>query len=155
MTGMRTISHIAMEVRDLETSLPFYRDLLGVRVVLDREEGFISPAADPPIELDDVPVRLVQVHRPDPAVLWLGLGSGPGLHGRGDHTAAEALHPVEVRRDVVDPEADVVEALLAQFGRSARRDHTQVLVQDHEPGLPAVGPSPIDGPSRQLDQRLS
>jgi catechol 2,3-dioxygenase-like lactoylglutathione lyase family enzyme len=32
------VSHIAITVRDLERSVPFYRDVLGMRVVDDREE---------------------------------------------------------------------------------------------------------------------
>jgi catechol 2,3-dioxygenase-like lactoylglutathione lyase family enzyme len=32
---MRNVSHIAIGVRDMEKSLRFYRDLLGLRVVLD------------------------------------------------------------------------------------------------------------------------
>jgi catechol 2,3-dioxygenase-like lactoylglutathione lyase family enzyme len=31
--------------------LPFYRDLLGMRVVVDREERFFNPSTDPPTEL--------------------------------------------------------------------------------------------------------
>jgi len=32
---MRGVSHVAVGVRDMEKSLPFYRDLLGLRVVMD------------------------------------------------------------------------------------------------------------------------
>jgi catechol 2,3-dioxygenase-like lactoylglutathione lyase family enzyme len=32
---MRGVSHVAIGVRDMEKALPFYRDLLGLRVVLD------------------------------------------------------------------------------------------------------------------------
>ena len=35
---MRGISHIAIGVRDMEKSLPFYRDVLGLRVVEDEVE---------------------------------------------------------------------------------------------------------------------
>ncbi len=35
---MRGISHVAIGVSDMERSLRFYRDLLGLRVALDKEE---------------------------------------------------------------------------------------------------------------------
>lgn len=50
MTALRAVSHIAIGVRDIDAVLPFYRDLLGMRVVVDRRERFGDPAADPPAE---------------------------------------------------------------------------------------------------------
>lgn len=35
---MRAISHVAIGVSDMNRSLPFYRDLLGLKVSLDTEE---------------------------------------------------------------------------------------------------------------------
>ena len=35
---MRAISHVAIGVSDMKRSLPFYRDLLGLKVSLDTEE---------------------------------------------------------------------------------------------------------------------
>ena len=35
---MRGISHVAIGVADMERSLHFYRDLLGLTVTLDKEE---------------------------------------------------------------------------------------------------------------------
>jgi len=36
---MRSISHVAIGVSDIDRSLPFYRDVLGLRVTLDAWEG--------------------------------------------------------------------------------------------------------------------
>ncbi|MGA2410258.1 MAG: VOC family protein, partial [Candidatus Binataceae bacterium] len=36
---MRAVSHIAIGVRDMERSLAFYRDLLGLRVTTDAMEN--------------------------------------------------------------------------------------------------------------------
>jgi catechol 2,3-dioxygenase-like lactoylglutathione lyase family enzyme len=47
---IRAVSHLAIGVRDVDAALPFYRDLLGLRVVVDREERFVDPSADPPAE---------------------------------------------------------------------------------------------------------
>jgi catechol 2,3-dioxygenase-like lactoylglutathione lyase family enzyme len=40
MRRIRAVSHIAIGVRDLDRVLPFYRDLLGLRVVVDHDEHF-------------------------------------------------------------------------------------------------------------------
>ncbi len=38
--GIRAISHVAVGVRDLDRSLRFYRDVLGLPVAADQEESF-------------------------------------------------------------------------------------------------------------------
>jgi catechol 2,3-dioxygenase-like lactoylglutathione lyase family enzyme len=48
--GIRAVSHIGIGLRDLEAALPFYRDLLGMSVIIDEEERFHDPATDPPVE---------------------------------------------------------------------------------------------------------
>jgi catechol 2,3-dioxygenase-like lactoylglutathione lyase family enzyme len=48
---IRAVSHLAIGVRDLDAALPFYRDLLGMRVVVDRVERFQNPSTDPPADL--------------------------------------------------------------------------------------------------------
>ena len=37
--AVRGISHVAVGVSDMDTSLGFYRDIIGLRVTLDAEEG--------------------------------------------------------------------------------------------------------------------
>lgn len=46
---MRAISHVAIGVSDMQRSLPFYRDLLGLKVSLDTEETikFSSKSGEP------------------------------------------------------------------------------------------------------------
>lgn len=36
-------SHLSVQVRDIEKALPFYRDLLGLTVSVDREQSFSAP----------------------------------------------------------------------------------------------------------------
>jgi len=38
--GVRAVSHVAVGVRSMERSLPFYRDVLGLPVAADQEESF-------------------------------------------------------------------------------------------------------------------
>ena len=42
---MRALSHVAIGVSDMERSLPFYRDLLGLRVTLDTAQNIGGFAA--------------------------------------------------------------------------------------------------------------
>jgi catechol 2,3-dioxygenase-like lactoylglutathione lyase family enzyme len=47
---MRSISHVAIGVSNMDKSLPFYRDVLGLKVTLDTEEnvgGFPALFRDP------------------------------------------------------------------------------------------------------------
>ncbi len=39
---VKTFSHVAVGVRDMERSLPFYRDVLGLEVVFDQTETITS-----------------------------------------------------------------------------------------------------------------
>jgi len=39
-------SHLSVQVRDIEKVLPFYRDLLGLTVSIDREHSFSAPGRD-------------------------------------------------------------------------------------------------------------
>lgn len=42
---IRAVSHIAVGVTDMDAALVFYRDVLGLHVTLDVEEGAFDPAA--------------------------------------------------------------------------------------------------------------
>lgn len=43
--SVRSMSHVAVGVTDMDASLDFYRDVLGLRVTLDTVEGAFDPAA--------------------------------------------------------------------------------------------------------------
>jgi catechol 2,3-dioxygenase-like lactoylglutathione lyase family enzyme len=47
---IRAVSHIAIGVRDIDRVLPFYRDLLGLRVVVDHVETYNDFWNDPPTD---------------------------------------------------------------------------------------------------------
>jgi catechol 2,3-dioxygenase-like lactoylglutathione lyase family enzyme len=48
--SIRAVSHIAIGVHDVERVLPFYRDLLGLRLVVDHVEAWKDIWGDPPID---------------------------------------------------------------------------------------------------------
>ena len=60
---IRTVRHAAIVVTDMDNTLTFYRDLLGLEVVLDREQAgeFFSKL----LGLADVRMRVVMLEAPD------------------------------------------------------------------------------------------
>jgi catechol 2,3-dioxygenase-like lactoylglutathione lyase family enzyme len=68
---VRAVSHIAVGIRDLEAALPFYRDLLGLQIVVDREERFRDPSTQPAIEVVRRAVYLRWAHGPDTSFVVL------------------------------------------------------------------------------------
>ncbi|MEZ4334390.1 MAG: VOC family protein [Myxococcota bacterium] len=54
---IRNVSHIAVGVRDMDRSLAFYRDVLGLHVSLDAIEELPSIAGAPPIRRRGVYLR--------------------------------------------------------------------------------------------------
>ena len=65
--AIRAVSHIGIGLRDLEAALPFYRDLLGMSVIIDEEERFHDPATDPPVERVRRAVFFVGPRAPKPS----------------------------------------------------------------------------------------
>lgn len=54
---IQNVSHIAVGVRDMDRSLPFYRDVLGLHVSLDAIEELPSIAGAPPLKRRGVYLR--------------------------------------------------------------------------------------------------
>lgn len=155
MTRIRAVSHIALGVPDMEATLPFYRDLLGLRVVVDRHESFVDPSTDPPIERTRRAVYLRWSEGDDTQFVVLD----QQLSGRAAGAPAElfglGLHHVAFWVDDLDP---LVAAVPAVGGR--------VVAPPVESGGPSYAEPPgsrvrtvyLEDPAGnviQLDQRLS
>jgi catechol 2,3-dioxygenase-like lactoylglutathione lyase family enzyme len=69
--AVRASSHVAIGVHDMERALRFYRDLLGLRVTIDREERFVNASSDPPTERRRRAVYLRWAYGPDDAFVVL------------------------------------------------------------------------------------
>lgn len=115
MTGLRAVSHIAIGVRDLETSLPFYRDLLGMRVVVDREERFISPATDPRTEVARRAVYLRWADGEDTQFVVLDQHLGAPAQGQPAKLFQMGLHHVGFWVDDVSPYIDAAAVSAAMW----------------------------------------
>ncbi|MCU1456450.1 MAG: Glyoxalase/bleomycin resistance protein/dioxygenase [Actinomycetia bacterium] len=55
--GIEAVSHIAVGVRDMEPSLAFYRDVLGMHVTADKVEEFSQGSGQPPAQRRAVYLR--------------------------------------------------------------------------------------------------
>jgi catechol 2,3-dioxygenase-like lactoylglutathione lyase family enzyme len=69
--AVRATSHVAIGVHDMDRALRFYRDLLGLRVAVDREECFADASTDPPAERRRRAVYLRWADGPDDAFVVL------------------------------------------------------------------------------------
>jgi catechol 2,3-dioxygenase-like lactoylglutathione lyase family enzyme len=59
MGGIQAVSHIAIGVRDMDTALVFYRDVLGMRVTADKMEEFSQGPGQMPAQRRGVYLRWV------------------------------------------------------------------------------------------------
>ena len=55
--SIQAVSHVAVGVRDMETALGFYRDVLGLRVTADKVEEFPQGPGQPPAQRRAVYLR--------------------------------------------------------------------------------------------------
>lgn len=91
---IKDFRHVGVVVEDMETSLPFYRDLLGFEVYLDQVEG--GPYIAALLGIPDARVRTVKMRAPGGQALEL-------LHFQ------HAVRPRAVTPDTVGPTHIAVE----------------------------------------------
>ena len=103
MTGVRAVSHIAIGVRDLDAVLPFYRDLLRLRVVVDRQERFNDPSTNPPAERVRRAAYLRWADGPDTQFVVLDQQLGSPAGGEPAKLFQIGLHHVAVWVDDLEP----------------------------------------------------
>jgi catechol 2,3-dioxygenase-like lactoylglutathione lyase family enzyme len=101
--GIRAVSHLAVGVRDLDAALPFYRDLLGLRVVVDREERFFDPSTDPPVERVRRAVYLRWADGPDTQFVVLDQQLGSPAKGEPTELFQIGFHHIALWVDDLDP----------------------------------------------------
>jgi catechol 2,3-dioxygenase-like lactoylglutathione lyase family enzyme len=101
--GMRAVSHMAIGVRDLDLALPFYRDGLGLRVVVDRQERFKDPSTDPPVERVRRAVYLRWADGPDTQFVVLDQQLGTPAQGEPAKLFQIGLHHVAFWVDDLEP----------------------------------------------------
>ncbi len=155
MTGLRAVSHIAIGVRDLETSLPFYRDLLGMRVVVDREERFISPATDPRTEVARRAVYLRWADGEDTQFVVLDQHLGAPAQGQPAKLFQMGLHHVGFWVDDVSPYIDAAASFGGHVVAPAVETGSASYAQPEGGRVRTVYLNDPDGNVVQLDQRLS
>ena len=120
-------SHLSVQVRDLGKTLPFYRDLFGLTVSVDREQSFVAPDADGKrVTFRRREVYLRWEDRPGAAYLVLGQHEGRPVGGGPSRL-------MELGFDHVSFAVDDVDAVLER----AREMGADIL----------TGPKVNDGPS--------
>jgi catechol 2,3-dioxygenase-like lactoylglutathione lyase family enzyme len=145
---------VAIGVHDMDRALRFYRDLLGLRVAVDREECFVDASTSPPAERRRRAVYLRWAYGPDDAFIVLDQQERP-LLGEPKELFQIGLHHVAFW---VDDLAPYVADVAAAGGA--------VAYGPNESGGEAYGEAPgsrvrtvlfrdPEGNIVQLDQRLT
>jgi len=80
---VKAITHIAICVRDLERSVRFYRDTLGMKVTLEASQPMANrPGAESPAMYENNhaarTIAYVACHEPGPSIPYLVLTTHPG-----------------------------------------------------------------------------
>jgi catechol 2,3-dioxygenase-like lactoylglutathione lyase family enzyme len=152
--AVRATSHVAIGVHDMDRALRFYRDLLGLRVAVDREECFVDASTNPPTERRRRAVYLRWAYGPDDAFIVLDQQDRP-LPGEPKELFQIGLHHIAFWVDDIAPYV----AEIATAGGS-------VAFGPNESGGEAYGEAPgsrvrtvlfrdPEGNIVQLDQRLT
>jgi len=112
----RNLSHVAIGVRDMDTSVAFYRDVVGLDVTFDDTEEFRDAAGDVMLRRRGVYLRWAS-ERDGPDAAFLVLDQPYGRERRGAPTPMGELgvHHFGFWVDDVDAIADRARAAGAEF----------------------------------------
>jgi catechol 2,3-dioxygenase-like lactoylglutathione lyase family enzyme len=155
VTGVRAVSHIAIGVRDLDAVLPFYRDLLGLRVVVDREERFKDPSTEPPAERVRRAVYLRWAEGPDTQFVVLDQRLGSPAEGEPARLFQIGLHHVALWVDDLEPFVARVPAAGGKIVAPAVESGGNSYGEPEGSRVRTVYLTDPEGNLIQLDQRLS
>jgi catechol 2,3-dioxygenase-like lactoylglutathione lyase family enzyme len=152
--GIRAVSHFAIGVRDMDRVVPFYRDLLGMRVAVDSEENFDDPVTGTRIERRSVKLRWAD--GVDTQFVGLDQNFSPPAKGEPTELWQIGIHHLALWVDDIDPYIAKVEsvggrALSSGKGESGGPGYAE------PPGsrIRSVFLCDPEGNIVQLDQRLT
>jgi catechol 2,3-dioxygenase-like lactoylglutathione lyase family enzyme len=153
--GVRAVSHIAIGVRDLDGALPFYRDGLGLQVVVDRQERFKDPSTDPPVERVRRAVYLRWAFGPDTPFVVLDQQLGTPATGEPARLFQIGLHHVAVWVDDLEPFLDRVAAAGGRVVAPPVESGGNSYAEPEGSRVRTVYLTDPEGNLIQLDQRLA
>jgi catechol 2,3-dioxygenase-like lactoylglutathione lyase family enzyme len=128
---IRGINHLVLVCRDMEASVRFYRDLLGLRLVLTQptprveyeRQYFFELGNGELLSLYQVPTADEQTEEPIVPKMWPASSLAPSRHPQKmDHFAFEVRSNEEVdwfRQHLQEHGVDVSEVAVREFGRHA------------------------------------
>lgn len=152
--AVRATSHVAIGVHDMDRALRFYRDLLGLRVVVDREECFVDASTSPPTERRRRAVYLRWAYGPDDAFIVLDQQERP-LLGEPKELFQIGLHHVAFWVDDVAPYVADVAAAGGAVGYGPNESGGEAYGELPGSRVRTVLFRDPEGNIVQLDQRLT
>lgn len=152
---MRAISHVAIGVSDMKRSLPFYRDLLGLKVSLDTEETIkFSSKSGEPAEVKRHAVYMRWEDGRDATFIVLSQNH-PVTDGQPLRLNQVGIHHFSFWVDNLRERVEKLKAAGVQFVVEPNESAGEAYGEPHEKRiLTAIFKDP-DGTMIQFDQRLN
>jgi catechol 2,3-dioxygenase-like lactoylglutathione lyase family enzyme len=151
---IRAVSHIAIGVRDLNTAVPFYRDMLGMRVVVDRQERFGDPSTEQPTVRARRAVYLRWAEGEDTQFVVLDQQLAPPAGGEPTRLFHIGIHHVAFWVDDLEPFVAAAAAYGGSVVAPAVESGGPSYAEPEGSRVRTVYLTDPDGNIIQLDQRL-
>jgi catechol 2,3-dioxygenase-like lactoylglutathione lyase family enzyme len=151
---IRAVSHLAIGVRDLNAALPFYCDLLGMRVVVDREERFRDPSTKQPSDLSRRAVYLRWADGEDTQFVVLDQHLGAPAAGEPAKLFQIGIHHISFWVDDLDPYIDAVASVGGQLVAPPLESGGASYAEPEGSRVRTVYLTDPEGNLIQLDQRV-
>jgi catechol 2,3-dioxygenase-like lactoylglutathione lyase family enzyme len=152
--GIRATSHIAIGVHDMERELRFYRDLLGLRVAVDRDERYDDQTFDPPIERVRHAVYLRWADGPDASFIVLDHQRTVPARGEPAELFQIGVHHVALWVDDLEPYLAGLEAAGGSIVFGPHPSGGNAYGEPEGSHVVTVGLRDPEGNVIQLDQRV-
>jgi catechol 2,3-dioxygenase-like lactoylglutathione lyase family enzyme len=152
--GIRAASHIAIGVHDMDRELGFYRDLLGLRVAVDREERYLDRGVHPAAERVRRAVYLRWADGPDAPFIVLDHQQTVPSLGEPAKLFAIGVHHVALWVDDLHPYLDGLEAAGGSIAFGPHESGGNAYGEPEGSRVITVGLRDPEGNVIQLDQRV-
>jgi catechol 2,3-dioxygenase-like lactoylglutathione lyase family enzyme len=152
---MRAISHVAIGVNDMKRSLPFYRDLLGLKVSLDTEETIkFSSKSGEPAEVKRHAIYMRWEDGPDATFIVLSQNH-PNSTGQPLKLNQVGIHHFSFWVDDLKQRVEKLKAADVTFVVEPSESAGEAYGEPHEKRILTTIFKDPDGTMIQFDQRMN
>jgi catechol 2,3-dioxygenase-like lactoylglutathione lyase family enzyme len=152
---VRAASHIAIGVREMERSLSFYRDFLGLRVAVDRTENLPDHSGENPNAYSRRAVYLRWADGPDETFIVLDQQLSEAPRGEPTPLFQIGVHHFALWVDDLNPFIDALRARGEDIFRGPNNSGGPAMGEPEGSHVLTVLMKDPDGNVVQLDQRTN